>query len=535
VVGLVLLIACANIANLLLARAAARRHEVSLRLALGASRGRLARQLIVESLVLAGAGAVVGLIFAVWASRALVAQLSTSVNRVVLDLALDGRVVAFTAAVAIATALAFGIAAAFQATRGELIDALKEQGRPGRGPSRSGLTNLSSTLVVAQIAVSLMLVVGAGLFVGTFARLASVPLGFDRDRILVVGVDVTRAQVNPANRIAFYHRLVEAVAAVPGVSLAAGSSITPVSGSSTRFPVDVSGAARLSERDRFVRANAVTPGWFATYGTAIRAGRDIDGRDTTKALPVVVVNEAFARRFFPHRNAIGETVTPLPPPGSGDAPVPKIVVGVVSDAVYRSPREGVEPTVCMPMAQEGPRGTMVSISVRSAAGSPVSIAPSVAAALTAADRGLAFSFRPLADQVNASLTQERLVALMSGFFGGLALLLAGLGLYGVTAYAVTRRRSEIGIRMALGAQHSDVIALVMSRALLTTGAGIVFGLAGAAAVTRYLEGMLYGLTPLDAATFLTVSLMFAAVVMLAAFIPARRATKVDPLIALRCE
>jgi predicted permease len=533
IVALVLLIACANLANLLLARATARRHEMSVRLALGASRWRLARQLLVESLVLASAGAAVALTIAPWGSRAIVAQVSTSAARVALDLPLDWRVMAFTAAVTVATSVLFGTAPALRATRAAPIDALKEQ---GRGTSEAAWMSLSSGLLITQVALSLVLVVAAGLFVRTFERLARLPLGFDSDRVLVVGVSAARAHIGAADQIRFYDRLVAAVAAVPGAAHAAGSIITPVGGSIMAFPADVPGAPPMSVRERRVLANSVTPGWFATYGTPIRAGRDIGERDTKNAPPVAVVNEAFVRKFFPGGNAIGAIASEMPPPGSREAPVARTIVGIVGDAVYRSLRAEVPPTMYQPLAQrDSPSLTGITISVRAASGSPVQLAPSVAAALTAIDRELAFSFRPLADQVNASFAQERLVAMLSAFFGALALLLAGIGLYGVTSYSVTRQRTEIGIRMALGAQRSDVIGLVLGRSLVMTVAGIVLGLAGAAAVTRYLEALLFGVTPLDPTTFIAVSLMFAAVTTLAAYLPARRATNLDPLVALRYE
>jgi predicted permease len=285
-----------------------------------------------------------------------------------------------------------------------------------------------------------------------------------------------------------------------------------------------------------VATNFVTPGWFAAYGAVLRGGRDISERDTHASQPVVLVNEAFVRRYFPDGIAIGRTVVPkVGPPGQ---PLrAKTIVGVVGDAVFMSLRDGIPPTMYEPLAQwswMAPPGE-ISISVQAVAGSPALLAPGVSAALNRVNRDVAFSFRPLADQVNASLTQERLVAMLSGFFGGVALLLAGLGLYGVTSYAVTRRQTEIGIRMALGARWSDVMTLVLRQGLVLTALGIASGLACAAAVTRYLEAMLFGVTPLDPTTFIAVSVLFAAVAALAAWIPARRATKVDPMIALRCE
>jgi predicted permease len=332
----------------------------------------------------------------------------------------------------------------------------------------------------------------------------------------------------------FYDQLVGAVAAVPGVSSAAVSMVTPVSNGSLIEFIDLPGRTPLTESERVVLLNYITPGWFATYGTAIRAGRDIDHGDAKGAPRVFVVNEAFARKFFPGRNAIGATIANAVR-ARGQMQILKTVVGVVEDAVYRSLREEAQPTIYAPLAQLRTTPGTITISVRSSSASPALLANSITAALTAVERNLSFSFRPLEDQVKASLAQERLIAMLSGFFGALALLLASIGLYGVTSYAVVRRRSEIGIRMALGAQQADVMRLVLGRTLVLTAAGIAVGLAGAAAMTRSFEGMLFGVTPLDPATFLAMSVLFAAVAALAAFIPARRATRVDPMVALRCE
>jgi putative ABC transport system permease protein len=535
IVALVLLIACANIANLLLARATARRHELSVRLALGAPRWRLARQFLVESLVLAGIGAVLGLVIAAWGSRALVAALSTPVNRVSLNLSLDWRVMAFMAAVTVATAVLFGTAPAWRATRSAPIDALKENARGASGDAR---VSMSSALVVAQVALSLMLVVAAGLFVRTFERLVTLPLGFDADRVLTVTVDVTRAPIAPANRIPFDHQFVATVAAVPGVASAAGAMVTPVGGGGIIGEVDVPGAPPSAREpgpvpfwnSHSAMINQITPRWFATYGTTLRAGRDIDDRDTQNAPPVAVVNDAFARKFLPGRNPIGETVTFAPA-----GPVPRTIVGVVGDAVYISVRDGVRPTVYVPLAQRdfGPPATEINIGVRSSAGSSVQLAHSVAAALTAVDRNLTFSFRPLTDQVDASLRQERVVAILSGLFGALALLLAGLGLYGVTSYAVTRRRTEIGIRMALGAEPAGVIRLVLSRVSVLIGLGVTVGAGVSLWASKFVATLLYGLEPRDPATLVGAAAILGAVGAFAGWLPAWRASRMDPAEVLR--
>ena len=530
VAAVVLLIACGNIANLLLARATARRHELSVRLALGASRWRLARQLLVESVVLAGAGAIAGLAFAEWGSRALVAQLTTAVIPIALDLSIDWKIFAFTVAVTLATAVVFGAAPAVRVAGVAPIEALKEH---GRGAASGASRGLSSVLVVAQVALSLVLVVAAGLFVRTFARLATMPLGFDRDRVLLVTVDTARAHVDPADRIPFYHRLVAAVAAVPGVEHAAASTSTPVTAG---LPADFTlPGSSLPASERLALVNAVTPGWFAAYGTGLRDGRDIAESDTAAGQPVVVVNEAFARRFFAGRRPIGETVSS------------RTVIGVVADQVMqggfkaagtsRSLRDGAPPAIYLPLAQSAgsgpPNRSTTILSVRWAAGSPAAAVRSLTAALSAVDPNIAFTFRPLADEVNASLMQERMIAWLSGFFGALALLLAALGLYGVTSYAVSRQRTEIGVRLALGAPSGAVVRLVLSRVALLVGLGIAAGAGVSVWMSRFVATLLYGIEPRDPVTLAAAAIVLAGVGAIAGWLPAYRASRIDPLEVLR--
>jgi predicted permease len=281
--------------------------------------------------------------------------------------------------------------------------------------------------------------------------------------------------------------------------------------------------------------NFVTPGWFAAYGTTLRAGRDFTARDTTGSPPVAIVNDAFVRAFMPGESPVGETI---PHPRSRPE-VLRTVVGVVEDAVFESQQEGIQPIVYLPVAQStgiGPSGlTAISLGVRPALGAPVQLAPGVGAALRGIDPDVSFSFALLENHVQASVRQERLVAILSGIFGALALVIAALGLYGVTSYTVNRRVTEIGIRRALGAPRSHVLRLVLGQSLTLTGVGIGIGLAGAVAVTRSLRGLLFGLTPLDPGTFIGVAALFAIVATLAALLPAHRATRVDPLVALRNE
>ncbi len=369
---LVLLLACVNIANLLLARAMARRYELGVRLALGASRGRLARQLLIESLIFAVLGAIGGLVIAQWSSQALVAQLSTPVQQIALDLSFDWRVMAFTAGVALVTATIFGTIPAFRSTRIAPLDVLKvrAQADSSSAAGTRGLATASSGLVIVQIALSLALVIGAALLVRSFARVSSVPLGFDPDRVLVVNVDTDRVRTDAAGRMRLFDEMLDAVRGVPGVAHAGGSIWTPVDG-----------GTRMGDSQYRIAFNFITPGWFAAYGTALRAGRDFTVRDTAGSPPVAIVNDAFVRAFMPGTSPVGETI---PHPRSRPE-VLRTVVGVVDDAVFESQREGIQPMVYLPIAQSGgvPGGrTAISLGVRPAAGSPVQLAPLVGPACT---------------------------------------------------------------------------------------------------------------------------------------------------------
>jgi predicted permease len=533
VVGLVLLIACANIANLLLARATARRHELSVRVALGASRWRLARQLLCESLLLSLGGAAAGLLMATWASRLLVRQLSTQTSTVVLDLSLDWRVLAFTIGVTLATALLFGTAPAWQASAVAPMDAIKEH---GRGASSGSSASLASGLVIAQVALSLILIVAAGLFMRTFSALANLHLGFDPARVLIVNVNAQPTRIPQDQRLTAYERIRERVQAVPNVAAAAAAFVTPVSGYAWNNRVVVSGGADLPPRQRLANFNAVTPGWFATFGTSFVAGRDITAGDRPGSPPVIVVNQAFAKRFLEGQSPLHHTVTI----GAGRfADPPREIVGVVADAVYRSLREPVPPTMYIPLAQfnrdddRTPAPASIAISVRAGNGSPTALTRSVGAAIVNVDPDLTLTFRPLADQVDASLTQERLVAMLAGFFGALALLLAALGLYGVTSYAVSRRRTEIGIRMALGAAPGGVVRLVLSQVTVLVGIGVLVGAAVSLWASKFVATLLYGIEPRDPATLVAAALVLGAVGAVAGWLPAYRASRLDPAEVLR--
>jgi putative ABC transport system permease protein len=532
IVALVLLIASANIANLLLARATARRHELSVRLALGASRGQLVRLLLTESVVLATIGAAFGVLLARWGSGLLVAQMSTETNRVFLDVSLDWRVLGFTSAATALTALLFGTAPAFRAADVKPMETIKEHGRGAANHRHAGMTG---SLVIAQVALSVILVAAAGLFVRTFAALASLPVGFERDRVLIVTVNAQRTHIAAEDRLAIFDRVRQAVRSVPGVADASLSVITPVTGQGWNGNVDVSDVPPLPGRQSMTFKNAVTPDWFETFGTPLTAGRYFNDGDRRGAPLVAIVNQAFVRKFMNGASPISHTVRDRPVAGLTNNDVPKEIVGVVADAVYRNLREPIPPTLYVPLAQlnESFAVPSISLNVRSSTGSPALLSRSVGAAIAGVNSDLAVTFRPLASLVNASLTQERVVATLSGFFGGLALLLAGLGLYGVTSYAVSRRRSEIGIRLALGAAPGGVVRLVLARVALLVGAGVIAGVLVSLWAARFVEALLFGLTPRDPMTLVAAALILAVVGALAGWIPARRASRIDPAQVLR--
>ena len=528
VVALVLLIACANIANLLLARAAARRHELSVRMALGASRWRLARQLLMESLLLSGAGAALGLVFALWGSRILVRQLSTATNTVFLDLSLDWRVLGFTLLVAVLTAVIFGTAPALRAAGVQPTEGLKEHGRAIAGEPRFGLGSL---LVAGQVALSLVLIVAAGLFVRTFVSLTHTTLGFDADRILVVDMNARRSTAPPEQRAALYERIRQAMLALPGVEAAGTADVTPVSGSTWNTLLENPEGMSLSANDRESYVNQISPGWVKAHGLRLIAGRDFSEADRTGAPHVLLVNETFVRKFFPATNPIGRRVREV-----GDAvrrPPEREIVGVVSDAVYRSLREPVPPTMYQALAQQDAAGSSIALHVRAVGGSPMLLARSTGETIGRIDGDIALTFRPLTSHVEASTNQERLVAMLSGFFGALALLLAAVGLYGMMSYSVSRRRSEIGIRIALGAAPGGVITLVLRRALTLLLAGLIAGAGIALWATKFVGPLLFGLQPRDPMTLVAATLVLTTIGLLAGWLPARRASRIDPASVLR--
>jgi len=528
IVALTLLIACGNIANLLLARGVARRHELSVRTALGASSWRLGRQLFTESALLAGAGALAGVAFARWGSRVIVAQLSTATDRVFLDVGIDWRVLAFAAAVAAATAILFGVVPALRAARVAPIDAMKEH---GRGTSSGRAVGLSGSLVIAQVSLSLVLLVGTGLFLRTFASLANRNVGFERDRALILTVGAQRAGVDSAARAAMYERIRQAALAVPGVSNAAFAMTLPLGDNTLVRRMEFPGRPPLPEQERIVRRNAVSPGFFATLGTPLLLGRDFDQRDRPGSVRTVIVNQAFVNKYFAGENPIGRVIAETPDPNADPAPLE--IIGVVGDAIYRSAREAVLPTMYWSLNRLVRPPSSLKLVVRAATASPTSLARSVSAAVMGVNPDLTLSVRSLADQVNAAITQERLVATLSGFFGLLALIIAALGLYGITAYAVTQRHVELGIRMALGTTPAGVVRLVLSRLALLVGSGMAIGGVVSVWATTFIASLLFDVAPRDPTTIGLAAAVLGATGALAGWLPAWRAARIDPAKVLR--
>lgn len=537
IVGLVLLIACANMANLLLAQSVTRRRELAVRLSLGAGRAQLIRQLLVESIMLSLAGAAAGLLIAAWGSRALVGIMSTRLNLIALDLSMDGRVFGFTAIVGIATGLLFGVVPALRGTALSPADALRDH---NRGIVSGGARlNAGHGLVVLQVALSFVLVFGATLFVRTLVSLTTQGMGFESARVLVANVDLRRLQPAPnatpqavaEQQLAAVRHVREAVAAVPGVSAAAASFVTPVSGMTWNLRVRVPGY-EAAERERSSLFNGVTPDYFRALATPILAGRDFSGADTAGRPEVAIVNEAFAKKYFSGQNPVGKTFV-IEGFGPNRTDRQLEIIGLVADAKYRSVREEPQPTMYAALEQ---RQDDIRSSVRMVMrtqGEPWSSRAAILHAIAGVNTEIAVDFRTLDEDLGAAVMQERLIASLSAFFGALALLLAALGLYGVMSYTVTRRRNEIGIRMALGAEPESVMRLVLTHVALITVAGLVIGIAGAVGTGRFINALLFNLATYDRTMMAISALTLATAAAIAGYVPARRASRIDPMTALR--
>lgn len=524
--ALVLLIACANIANLMLARASARQREIAVRLALGASRRRLIRQLLAESLVLAAVGAAFGVALARILSRLLVTFLTTRDDIWFVAMPLDLRLLAFTAGVAILTCVLFGLLPAVQASRTDPIEAIKTG---GRGVSGAGARlSVRRALVVSQVALSLVLLVGSFLFVRSLRNLLSLDAGFMQDRILAVSADFTRVHAPKERWAEFRREILERVRAVPGVTSAAGTRVIPLSGDYWNTYIDIEGTEVKRKTAYF---SSVSPGYFRTMGTAVLAGRDFDARDRERSEPVAIVTQAFANKFLDGKNPIGRT---LRRPDSPETDRRFRIVGLVRDSKYGALREDFQPIVFVPQAQdEGPR-SQAALVLRTEL--PISaLREPLSRAIAGLSPDIALDFRLLREIVRDGLVRDRLMASLSAFFGLLAALLAMVGLYGVVSFMVVRRRNEFGVRMALGATRRDILMMVLREAGALLAAGLAIGLVLAVGAGFLARSLLFGLKPTDPATLALASTALAAVAIAASLLPARRAAALDPVAALREE
>jgi predicted permease len=526
IAGSVLLVACANLANLLLARAETRQREIAVRQALGATRTRLVRQLLVESLLLAAAGAALGVWLAQTLSRLLVAFLSTSADPIFLDLSLDWRALGFAAGLAALTCLLFGLAPAIRATRTEPGEVMKAGGR-GVTTGRERFS-LRRALVVAQVALSLVLLAGALLFSRSLGKLLTVDTGFRQEGVLTATVVFQRLNLPRERSPAFKDELLDRFRALPGVE-AAAIGMTPLRGwGGANVWMDGEGA----QQAKSTSLSRVGTDYFKTLEIRLLAGREFDGRDRIGAPKVAIVNEAFARRFLQGANPVGQRFWVNASPGSPETRYE--IVGLVRDTKYRDLREEFRSIAYYADAQDEGAGAGGQFLIRSRLPQAETVA-AVKRVLGEINPAITVSFQGFKTMIEATVLRERLLATLSGFFGLLALALACVGLYGILSYNVASRTNEIGIRMALGAQQRDVRWLILREALLLVFIGIVVGLPMVFAVTRLASSLLFSLTPTDPVSLLAAALLMLAVAMVAGYLPSRRATRVDPMVTLRHE
>lgn len=532
-VGFVLLIACANVANLSLARAASRYREMAIRAALGAGRRRVVRQLLTESLLLSVLGGALGLLVAWWGVHFLLAASPLDLPSV-KDVGLDTNVLVFTAAISVLTGVIFGLAPALQASRADLQNSLKEGGRN----ATSGVlrNRVRAVLVVVEVALSLVLLVGAGLLGRSFVLLSEVRPGFDPDHVLTTNLSLVKAKYpKPEQQQAGFAEIVKRAVAIPGVEAAAVIYPLPLGGDSNSGTFLIAGRSVPRPEDKPTSSHRViSPDYFRALQIPVSRGRAFDERDNQHAPPVLIVNETFARRYFAGTEALGQHIIIEGERGDNALPPPREIVGIVGDVRHESLDAGSGPEYYVPYTQ-APEAFM-SLVVRSSAENPGSLTAAVREVIKQMDKDqYVADIQPMTKLVAGSIARRRFNAMLTGIFAAVALLLASIGIFGVLNYTVAQRTQEIGLRVALGAQTRDVLRLVLGQGVRLIIFGLVLGLAASLALTRVLAGMLFGVTPTDPLTFAAVSFLLAGVALLACYIPARRATKVDPMVALRYE
>ncbi len=523
-VAVVLLIACANVANLLLARAASRRKEIALRVALGGSRLRLVRQMLTESLVLAALGAAIGLILAFWTARFLPVFLPPYTMGGNFDTRPDATVFSFTAALTVITTILFGLTPTLQASRPDLVTALKESAALiGRGRHRISLRH---GLVVTQIALSMVALISAGLFVRSLREAYKANPGFDPDHVLLASFDPFLSGYDESRGREFYRHLVERVRALPGVPSATLARRLPLTLGGIAFAnVTIDGYAPAPEEDMRLNYDTVGPHYFQTMRIPLVQGRDFDERDHERAQPVVIINETMARRYWPKGGALGQRLKLT----NGWLEI----VAIAKDVKNRSLSEAPQPFLYLPLLQDY-RSNMILVA-RTATNPEQAYHP-VQTALAELDSAMPiFDVKTFEEHIGVSLFLPRMAATLLSIFGLLALSLAALGLYGVMAYSVTQRTRELGIRISIGARRRDVLQLILGQVLTLAAIGMAGGLVTALVVTRFAAHLLYGISPADPVTFTLIAMLLIVVALVAGYFPARRATKIDPMVALRSE
>jgi predicted permease len=534
VVGLVLLIACANVANLLLARAASRQKEIAVRVSLGAGPGRLFRQLLTESVMLAGIGGVIGLLLAQWADALLLQLVSRGDSPIPLDVHPDAKILGFTLGISLMTGILFGLAPAFRATRVDLNSVLKGNSRGVVGGTAHGnKAPLGKILVVAQVAMSLLLLIVAGLFVRSFQKLTQVQLGVDRDHLLIFDVQPLSVGYKGPAITQLYKELAARIGAVPGVRAVSFSHNGLFSGSESSDQISIEAYMPKSGQEMNARFDHVGPNYFSTVGIPVLAGREIGPQDEGSGQRVCVINQTMARYYFGDEIPIGRRIWDMFPTTHTDC----VVVGVVADAKYNSLDEKTPRRFYLPVFQplEDTETRFARFEVR-AAGNPSAIAGSVRQVVKQTAATLPpIEIHTMDELVSQSLTSSRMITKLSGLFGALVALLACIGIYGIMAYAVAGRTNEIGIRMALGAQGGEVMWLVLRGSLLLVAIGVAAGLPLVIGAAKLISSQLFGLTAADPVTLVAATALMISVAMLAGYIPARRASRIDPLVALRYE
>ena len=528
-VGFVLLIACANVANLLLARAMSRHKEMAIRSALGASRMRVVRQLLTESVLLSLAGGLLGLVLAVWWSDLLVALGKENIPRA-LQVGLDWRVLGFTLLVSVLTGVVFGLVPALHSSKTELTESLKEGGRSGAEGARRN--RIRGVLVVGELAIAVVLLVGAGLLIQSLWRLRQVSPGFESQNLLTFVVGIPEVKYPTDKQAQFYRDLIGRIQSLPGVRSVSSVIPLPLSGDAFSISFETEGRP-VAKGDRpSADFFAVQGDYFKTLGVSMLQGRDFTERDNKQGPPVIIVNQAFARKFFPNEDPVGKRIRPGISTDTDD-PAMREIIGVVSDVRNRNLSSELRPGYFLPAAQM-PFNQMTLI-VRTT-NDPHSVITAVQNEVHAMDNELPiFNVKTMDDYISATVAGPRFNATLLVIFAGVALILTIVGLYGVMSYSVAQRTNEIGIRMALGAQTSDVLRLIVSQGFKLVLIGLGIGLVGAFGLMRVIASLLFGVTTKDPLTFAAVAVLLALVALLACYIPARRATRLDPLNALRYE